>query len=112
MSRYRRDRRLTPTAQASVHAMRTPAVTIARGSPTAPRSPQRSLSHRGCLGGEGDKTWFEVDAAAETIGMDQGKHWVAAPTQSRARAENTVRTRRQIVAGNADGIPASSRVTI
>src|SRR5436305_6396924 len=67
---------LTPTAQGQLHRLRIlcryDQTTIADGA---------SIACNGvCLtvfgsGGTGDRTWFEVDAAAETLGMTTAKGW-------------------------------------
>ena len=68
---------LTPTAQVSCTACGSPAATTRLPLPTA-----ASIACNGvCLtvvasGVEGGKTWFDVDAAAETLGMTTAKHWV------------------------------------
>ena len=56
-------------------------------------------------GVEGGKTWFDVDAAAETLGMTTAKHWAVG---TRLNLERALKIGDElgghIVAGHADGI--------
>ena len=56
-------------------------------------------------GVEQGKTWFDVDAAAETLGMTTARHWV---TGTRLNLERALKIGDElgghIVAGHADGI--------
>src|SRR4030081_3710388 len=67
---------LTPTAQGQLHRLR-----IACRYDRTGIADGASIACNGvCLtvvasGVAGDTTWFEVDAAAETLGMTTAKHW-------------------------------------
>src|SRR6267378_7192603 len=67
---------LTPTAQGQLHRLR-----IACSYDRATIADGASIACNGvCLtvvgsGVEAEKTWFDVDAAAETLGMTTAKHW-------------------------------------
>src|SRR3982075_4290577 len=67
---------LTPTAQGQLHRLR-----IACSYDRAAIADGASVACNGvCLtvvasGVERDKTWFDVDAAAETLGMTTAKNW-------------------------------------
>jgi riboflavin synthase len=67
---------LTPTAQGSLHRLR-----IGCSYDRAGIADGASIACNGvCLtvvgsGVDGAKTWFEVDAGAETLGMTSAKHW-------------------------------------
>src|SRR5665213_1033169 len=97
---------LTPTAQGQLHRLRIACrydrATIADGASIA--------CHGVCLtvvasGVERDKTWFDVDAAAETLGMTTAKHWVVG---TRLNLERALKIGDElgghIVAGHADGV--------
>ena len=102
---------LKPVAQGQLHRLRIAChydrATIADGA---------SIACNGvCLtvvvsGVEGDKTWFEVDAAAETLGMTTAKHWEAG---TRLNLERALKIGDElgghIVAGHADGIATIMR---
>src|SRR3981189_2955908 len=68
--------KLTPTAQGQLHRMRIACVydqkTIADGASIACNGVCLTVVGSDVDGG---KTWFEVDAAAETLGMTTAKHW-------------------------------------
>jgi riboflavin synthase len=96
---------LTPTAQGQLHRLRIACrydrATIADGA---------SIACNGvCLtvvaSGVSDKTWFDVDAAAETLGMTTAKHWSVG---TRLNLERALKIGDElgghIVAGHADGI--------
>jgi len=99
---------LTPTAQGQLHRLR-----IACRYDRAGIADGASIACNGvCLtvvgsGVEGEKTWFEVDAAAETLGMTTAKHWI---TGTQLNLERALRIGDElgghIVAGHADGIAA------
>ena len=97
---------LTPTAKGQLHRLRIACrydrSTIADGA---------SIACNGiCLtvvasGVQGDKTWFEVDAAAETLAMTTAKHW---RTGTKLNLERALKIGDElgghIVAGHVDGI--------
>jgi riboflavin synthase len=97
---------LTPTAAGQLHRLR-----IACRYDRATISDGASIACNGvCLtvvasGVVGDKTWFEVDAAAETLGMTTAKHWAVG---TRLNLERALKIGDElgghIVAGHADGI--------
>ena len=99
---------LTPTAQGQLHRLRIACrydrSTIADGA---------SIACNGiCLtvvasGVEQRKTWFEVDAAAETLAMTTARHWVVGTKLNLERALKIGdELGGHIVAGHADGIAA------
>ena len=61
---------------------------------------------------EQDRTWFDVDAAAETLGMTTAKDWVAG---TRLNLERALKIGDElgghIVAGHADGIATIAGAT-
>jgi riboflavin synthase len=97
---------MTPTAQGQLHRLRIlcryDQTTIADGA---------SIACNGvCLtvvgsGTSGDRTWFEVDAAAETLGITTAKHWKAG---TRLNLERALKIGDElgghIVSGHVDGI--------
>src|SRR6201990_2609082 len=97
---------LTPTAQGQLHRLR-----IACPYHRARIADGASIACNGvCLtvvasGVAHDKTWFEVDAAAETLGMTTAKHWQVG---TRLNLERALKIGDElgghIVAGTADGI--------
>src|SRR6201990_2213639 len=97
---------LTPTAQCQVQRMRTPC-----RYDRSPIADGASIACNGvCLtvvasGVDQDKTWFDVDAAAETLGMTTAKHWRVG---TRLNLERALKIGDEpgghIVAGHADGI--------
>ncbi len=97
---------LAPTAQGQLHRLR-----IACGYDRAGIADGASIACNGvCLtvvasGVEGGKTWFDVDAAAETLGMTTAKHWKVG---TRLNLERALKIGDElgghIVAGHADGI--------
>jgi len=97
--------RLTPTAQGQLHRLR-----IACRYDRAGIADGASIACNGvCLtvvgsGIEGDKTWFEVDAAAETLSMTTARHWTRG---TRLNLERALKIGDElgghIVAGHADG---------
>ena len=102
---------LKPVAQGQLHRMRIACrydrKTIADGA---------SIACNGvCLtvvasGTDGSKTWFDVDAAAETLSMTTAKHWV---TGAKLNLERALKIGDElgghIVAGHADGIATIAR---
>jgi len=97
---------LTPTAQGQLHRIRITCrydrATIADGASIACNGVCLTVVASGV---EGDKTWFDVDAAAETLGMTTAKHWGVG---SRLNLERALKIGDElgghIVAGHADGI--------
>lgn len=97
---------LAPTAQGQLHRLRIECrydrATIADGA---------SIACNGvCLtvvasGTSASKTWFDVDAAAETLALTTAKHWTAG---TRLNLERALKIGEElgghIVAGHADGI--------
>src|ERR1700716_2495342 len=102
---------LTPTAQGQLHRLR-----IVRRYDRSTIADGASIACNGvCLtvvasGAEGDKTWFDVDAAAETLGMTTAKHWAVG---TRLNLERALKIGDEIGghigAGNADGVAAIAR---
>ena len=96
---------LTPTAKGQLHRLR-----IACGYDRSTIADGASIACNGvCLtvvasGLERGKTWFDVDAAAETLGMTTAKNWVAG---TRLNLERPLKIGDElgghIVAGHADG---------
>ena len=103
--------RLAPTAQGQLHRLR-----IACRYDRAGIADGASIACNGvCLtvvgsGVEAGRTWFEVDAAAETLGMTTAKHWVAG---TRLNLERALKIGDElgghIVAGHVDGISSIVR---
>ena len=97
---------LTPTAQGQLHRMRIACrydrATIADGASIACNGVCLTVVASGV---EAGKTWFDVDAAAETLGMTTAKHWGVA---TRLNLERALKVGDElgghIVAGHADGI--------
>ena len=97
---------LTPTAQGQLHRLR-----IACSYDRATIADGASIACNGvCLtvvgsGVENAKTWFDVDAAAETLGMTTARHWAVG---TRLNLERALKFGDElgghIVAGHADGI--------
>ena len=96
---------LSPTAQGQLHRLRIACrydrATIADGA---------SIACNGvCLtvvasGTEGDRTWFDVDAAAETLGMTTAKYWKVGTKLNLERALKIGdELGGHIVAGHVDG---------
>src|ERR1700726_2555631 len=97
---------LTPTAQGQLHRLR-----IACRYDRAGIADGASIACNGvCLtvvaaGVAGDKTWFDVDAAAETLGMTTAKHWSVGTKLNLERALKIGdELGGHIVAGHGDGI--------
>ena len=97
---------LTPTAQGQLHRLRIACrydrATIADGASIACNGVCLTVVASGVAG---DKTWFDVDAAAETLGMTTAKHWSVG---TRLNLERALKIGDElgghIVAGHADGI--------
>jgi len=99
---------LVPTAQGQLHRLRIACrydrATIADGASIACNGVCLTVVASGV---EHDKTWFEVDAAAETLAMTTARHWSVG---SRLNLERALKIGDElgghIVAGHADGIAA------
>jgi riboflavin synthase len=97
---------LTPVAQGQLHRLRIACrydrATIADGASIACNGVCLTVVASGVAGG---RTWFEVDAAAETLGMTTAKHWAVG---TRLNLERALKIGDElgghIVAGHADGI--------
>lgn len=97
---------LTPTAQGQLHRLRIACrfdrATIADGASIACNGVCLTVVASGNANG---KTWFEVDAAAETLALTTAKHWAIG---TRLNLERALRIGDElgghIVAGHADGI--------
>jgi riboflavin synthase len=97
---------LTPVAQGQLHRLRIACrydrATIADGASIACNGVCLTVVASGIVG---DRTWFEVDAAAETLGMTTAKHWAVG---TRLNLERALKIGDElgghIVAGHADGI--------
>src|SRR6201992_3942037 len=97
---------LTPTAQGQLHRLRIACkydrATIADGASIACNGVCLTVVASGVARG---KTWFDVDAAAETLGMTTAKHWQVGTRLNRERALKMVdELGGHIVAGHADGV--------
>src|SRR5258707_1617409 len=85
---------LTPTAAGQLHRLRIACrydrSTIADGASIACNGVCLTVVASGVAG---DKTWFQVDAAAATLGLTTAKHWaVGAKTQ----IHSAIQTRGQL----------------
>src|SRR6187549_3061988 len=97
---------LTPTAQGQLHRLRIACrydqTTIADGASIACNGVCLTVVASGVAGG---KTWFDVDAAAETLALTTAKRWKAG---TRLNLERALKIGDElgghIVAGHADGI--------
>src|SRR6478752_4345822 len=97
---------LTPTAQGQSHRLRIACrydrSTIADGASIACNGVCLTVVGSGVANG---KTWFDVDAAAETLGMTTAKHWKLGTKLNLERALKIGdELGGHIVAGHADGI--------
>ncbi|MFT4117404.1 riboflavin synthase [Bradyrhizobium sp.] len=102
---------LTPTAQGQLHRLRIACrydrATIADGASIACNGVCLTVVASGVEGGKdsAQKTWFDVDAAAETLGLTTAKHWKVG---TRLNLERALKIGDElgghIVAGHADGI--------
>jgi riboflavin synthase len=99
---------LTPVAQGQLHRLRIACrydrASIADGASIACNGVCLTVVASGVAHG---KTWFDVDAAAETLGMTTAKHWAVG---TRLNLERALKIGDElgghIVAGHADGIAA------
>jgi riboflavin synthase len=97
---------LTPTAQGQLHRLRIACrydrATIADGASIACNGVCLTVVASGVAG---DKTWFDVDAAAETLALTTARHWGVG---TRLNLERALKIGDElgghIVAGHADGI--------
>jgi riboflavin synthase len=97
---------LTPTAQGQLHRLRIACrydqATIADGASIACNGVCLTVVASGVAR---DKTWFDVDAAAETLAMTTAKHWQVG---TRLNLERALKMGDElgghIVAGHADGV--------
>lgn len=97
---------LTPTAQGQLHRLRIGChydrATIADGASIANNGVCLTVVQSGTADG---KTWFEVDAGAETLALTTAKHWQAG---TRLNLERALKIGDElgghIVAGHVDGI--------
>jgi riboflavin synthase len=102
---------LTPTAQGQLHRLRIACsydrATIADGASIACNGVCLTVVGSGMEEGKTsiNKTWFDVDAAAETLAMTTARHWAVG---TRLNLERALRIGDElgghIVAGHADGI--------
>lgn len=102
---------LTPTAQGQLHRLRIACnydqATIADGASIACNGVCLTVVASGVAAGKESthKTWFEVDAAAETLALTTAKHWKPG---TRLNLERALKIGDElgghIVAGHADGI--------
>jgi riboflavin synthase len=97
---------LTPTAQGQLHRLRIACrydrTTIADGASIACNGVCLTVVASGVAG---DKSWFEVDAAAETLAMTTARHWAVGTQLNLERALKIGdELGGHIVAGHADGI--------
>jgi len=84
---------LPPTAQGSSR-LRIAAAYDRATIATALRSPAAAFASRCRLGRRGRQDWFDVDRAAETLGMTTAKHWIAGTKLISTRLEDRRRTGR------------------
>ena len=97
---------LTPTAQRQLHRLRIACrydrSTIADGASIACSGVCLTVVASGVAG---DKTWFDVDTAAETLSVTTAKHWAVVTKLNLERALKIGdELGGHIVAGHADGI--------
>src|SRR6201993_870950 len=97
---------LTPTAQGQLHririACRYDRATIADGASIACNGVCLTVVASGVAQG---KTWFDVDAAAETLSLTTAKHWAVGTKLNLERALKIGdELGGHIVAGHADGV--------
>jgi riboflavin synthase len=102
---------LTPTAQGQLHRLRIACrydrATIADGASIACNGVCLTVVGSGTSGGKDSpqKTWFDVDAAAETLALTTAKHWAAGTKLNLERALKIGdELGGHIVAGHADGV--------
>lgn len=101
----------TPTAQGQLHRLRIASsydqTTIADGASIACNGVCLTVVASGVEGGRdsAQKTWFDVDAAAETLALTTAKHWKVGTKLNLERALKIGdELGGHIVAGHADGI--------
>lgn len=101
----------TPTAQGQLHRLRIACsydqATIADGASIACNGVCLTVVASGVAGGKDSKqsTWFDVDAAAETLALTTAKHWKVGTKLNLERALKIGdELGGHIVAGHADGI--------
>lgn len=101
----------TPTAQGQLHRLRIACsydqTTIADGASIACNGVCLTVVASGVAGGKDSKesTWFDVDAAAETLALTTAKHWKVGAKLNLERALKIGdELGGHIVAGHADGI--------
>src|SRR3982750_1455863 len=97
---------LRPVAQGQLHRLRIACrydrATIADGASIGCNGVCLTVVASGTAGG---KTWFDVDAAAETLSMTTAKHWASGTKLNLERALKIGdELGGHIVAGHADGI--------
>src|ERR1043166_6157940 len=97
---------LTPVAQGQLHRLRIACrydrTTIADGASIACSGVCLTVVGSGVADG---KTWFDVDAAAETLGMTTARHWKVGTKLNLERALKIGdELGGHIVAGHADGV--------
>ena len=102
---------LTPTAQGQLHRLRVGChydrATIADGASIACNGVCLTVVASGVEGSKdsAQRTWFDVDAAAETLALTTAKHWKAGTKLNLERALKIGdELGGHIVAGHADGI--------
>jgi riboflavin synthase len=102
---------LTPTAQGQLHRLRIACrydrSTIADGASIACNGVCLTVVASGVSGGKdsAQATWFEVDAAAETLAMTTARHWAVGTKLNLERALKIGdELGGHIVAGHADGV--------
>ncbi|KYG99240.1 riboflavin synthase [Bradyrhizobium sp. DOA1] len=101
----------TPTAQGQLHRLRIACnydqTTIADGASIASNGVCLTVVASGVAGGKDSKqsTWYEVDAAAETLALTTAKHWKLGTKLNLERALKIGdELGGHIVAGHADGV--------
>ncbi len=104
--RYRRGRELRASGRTGCAALSSPAAMTAPRSRSVPRSPAPGI----CLtvvetGLKEDRTWFAVDAAAETVALTNVRRW---STGTRINLERSLKIGDElgghIVTGHVDGV--------
>ena len=103
--------KLTPTAQGQLHRLRIVCrydrATIADGASIACNGVCLTVVASGVEGGKdsAQRTWFDVDAAAETLAMTTATHWAVGTKLNLERALKIGdELGGHIVAGHADGV--------
>src|SRR5271155_3100823 len=107
---------LTPTAQGQLHRLRIACgydrSTIADGASIACNGVCLTVVASGVTGGKdsAQTTWFDVDAAAETLAMTTARHWAVGTKLNLERALKIGdELGGHIVAGHADGVATITR---